>query len=546
MTAQAEADEITAFLVGNLPPTTPDPVTGHIPIPDEWDNWVRIRHMFLESEKELKDVWGKDNWAQDGVMRRTLRLAMGGLVYVPEVGFFEFDNDYTGRWNTQAKKNDDVAARWAVRAMNVACEFEAHHYDETPQINDKGQPKPDSSERDRFLKAMRPNVSMTNAVATLLRQSAPDVGIVVPHERFDAQPHLFACESGTVDLRDGSVRLTQMHDLVTKVSSVEYDARMPTPHWDAFLKSAHPDPDVRNFLQKVLGYSLTGENGEQRIFIHHGATTANGKSVLMNILSAILGGHMGAASNKVIVKQRNGSAAIGQDVVDMAGYRMLVLNETDEGAHLDDAAVKSLTSADLRADRAHYEGNRQHRVTGTIHLVTNHLPHITPDLAMRRRLTVIPWTQSFAANPDPYLESKLRTELPGILAWLVEGAQRWYADRAAQRSGLVEPDLCARALDVFFEEEDEVGAWLRDNTLPKDPDSDPATWIKASDLYADYRRWRFEQNHSGKEMSTTAFGRRLTTLGHGGRVARIGATTARVRPLGLLPKQSNVEAWWSR
>lgn len=513
-------------------------VRGPIPIADTWDNWVRVRAIFAGSGRDLKDLWTKENWAQDGVMRRTLRLAMGGLIYAPEVGFFEYEgNGETGRWLTQHKKNEDIAARWAARAMAVACEFEADDYDDTPELNSKGQPKANSSERDRFLDAMRPQVAMTNAVATLLRQMATDMGIVVRSEKFDADPHLFACASGVIDLRNGSVREPKMSDLLTKVSAVSYDPEMPTPHFTRFLESAHPDPEVRSFLQKVLGYSLTGEHREQRLFIHYGSTTANGKSVLMNTLSAIIGGHMGAASNKVIIKQRNGSAAIGQDVVDMAGFRMLVLNETDEGAHLDDAAVKSLTAADQRADRAHYEGNRQHRITGTLHLVTNHLPHITPDLAMRRRLTVIPWTQSFAANPDATLEDKLAAELPGILAWLVEGAQRWYAE------GLAEPDLCAKALDVFFEEEDEVGAWLRSSTTATDPNSDSKTWAKVGDLYAHYRQWRLEQSMSGKEMSTTAFGRRLSALGFDVRVTTFEGKAARVRPLVLTSKQSLSNFW---
>jgi putative DNA primase/helicase len=211
-----------------------------------------------------------------------------------------------------------------------------------------------------------------------------------------------------------------------------------------------------------------------------------------------------------------------------------MLNETGEGGILDSETVKSITSSDLRADRAHAQANQQYRVTGKIHLVTNHLPHITPDAAMRRRIVVIPWTQSFADNPDPNLEKKLMGELPGILAWLVQGAQRWYADFSTQGlKALAPPPLCAAELDRFFEEEDEVGAWMEERVMTLGLDTDPRGWTPVKDLFADYVGWRFQQGMQGQPVSTNAFGRRLSGKGYDGKTVRVGTGTAKVRPLKL-------------
>lgn len=507
---------------------------------DSWDLLTAGVQKYVPkaSDGEAVTSWPQEDWTQVGNAKRTIRMAAGRLAWVPERSNW-YECGLNGVWSRPSiAQRDDVAAKWCARAMEAAVTLEIHNYSDEPGKKQTAKGEVDDvSERDKFMKFMGESskVEMHTAVSTQLRRRAQDFGLEVPKDHFDAVPHEFACANGIVDLRTGEIRPIRQEDYVSVASAVAYDPEMPIPHFNRFLETSHPDAEVRSFLQKVLGYSMTNETSESKMFIHHGASTANGKSVLMNVLKAILGDHMAPASEKTIIRQRSQSSQrIGQDMVDLVGPRFLMLNETGEGGILDSETVKSITSADLRADRPHAQGNVQYRVTGKIHLVTNHLPHITPDPAMRRRLTVIPWTQSFVNNPDPNLEKKLRGELPGILAWLVQGAIRWYADfHASQKTGLVEPLACAAELDRFFEEEDEVGTWLKDQTMRLDDASDPKSWTPMKDLYTDYQNWRHQAALQGAPLSVNAFGRRLQAKGIEAKTVRIADKTPKVRPLRL-------------
>lgn len=506
---------------------------------DTWDLLTAGVGKYLPKAPDGEAVteWQMESWDEPGNIKRTLRMAAGRLAWVPEEnGWYECG--LNGVWRQPLAQRDDVAAKWCARAMDAARDLEVHNYDDEKKPVKPTAANPEgegSSKRDKFLEWMvkSSKVEMHSAVSITLRRRAVDFGIEAPKSRFNTQPHELAVANGVVNLRTGELRQARQDDYISIASPVIYDPEMPIPHFAKFLETSHPDAEVRSFLQKVLGYSMTNETDEEKMFIHFGSTTANGKSVLMNVLGAILGDHLAPASEKTIIKQKSMSTQrIGQDMVDLGGHRFLMLNETSEGGHLDNEAVKSITSADLRADRPHAKANVKHRITGKVHLITNHLPHITPDPAMRRRLVVIPWTQSFVNNRDPNLEKKLASELPGILAWLVQGAIRWYADyESSQSSGLVEPPLVAAELDRFFEEEDEIETWISESCMTLDVDSDHKSWTPNKDLYSDYIRWRQDQGLQGQPFSTNAFGRRLQGKGYEPEVVWMGGKTTKVRRL---------------
>lgn len=493
----------------------------------------RYTQHLPKDEEGRPEPWPEDKWDQLGNARRTLRLASGRLLYVREAQRW-FECGSNSIWaSPRGAKPDDVAAAWCARAMEAAQTLELPAYDDAPTTDSKGKPGP--SKREKFMAFMdiSSKVEMHSAVATQLRRRADDFGVLASSDQFNSAPFDFAVANGVIDLRTGELHQARPEDFISIASEVSYDPEMRIPTFEHFLATSLPDPTVRAFLQRVLGYSMTSVTDEERMFIHFGPKGNNGKSVLMDVLKAILGGHMTAASSKTIIKQKGPSTRSGQDMIDLIGPRFLMLNETNEGDALDTEIVKSITTGDLRADRALYEGNQEYRITGKFHVSTNHLPHITPDDAMHRRIVIIPWMESFLGREDPNLRRKLQSELPGILAWLVRGAVSWFEE--AQTSGRKvfddQPQVCAEALASFFEDEDEIGDWFIDQVVPLSKTEDPKTWTSTKDLYQHYVNWRFTQALSGQAMSINAFGRRLTAKGYEQKQVRFGDARVKVRPI---------------
>jgi putative DNA primase/helicase len=227
----------------------------------------------------------------------------------------------------------------------------------------------------------------------------------------------------------------------------------------------------------------------------------------MNVMRELLGEHMGSASSKALVRSKGEKHSV--EIADLAGPRFLQMSETAEGDHLEESTIKQITGGDRIAARKIAQSNQEWRITGKIHILTNHLPHISPSASNKRRLHLIHWPVEIE-RPDLRLEEKIRVaELPGVLNWLVEGVKMWSANLEQTQvagegrpTGLVKPHAATADLDEYLLDEDELGQWLLEVTLETD-----APTTKASTAYQSYRTWKWQRG--GKEMSQTAFGKKI-------------------------------------
>lgn len=465
-------------------------------------------------EVDTEVSWEPMPWTQGGMVKRTLRLAAGRIAYDPERRTW-YEQGPSGLWRAG---DADIPAAWAHRAVEAARQVEMDQYEEEKQ--------------DKFRSYLNEaaTTTYTTAVATELRRLARDHGIDVSASRFDADPFLVAFANGVVDIRTGELRAIRPDDFIATSSPYNYNPAAKRSDFEAFLASAQPDPLVRKCLQRAFGYSLTGSTKERVAFWHFAPVGTNGRSTLFNMLAPALGGYYGAANSRVLTKQqRNINGAIGQDLIDLDGKRMLVTNETVEGAQVSDD-YKNIVSGDLRADRPHAQANRQHRTIGKFHIPTNHLPHVTPDKATRLRTVLFTWGVSFEGREDRFLEEKLMAEAEGILAWMIQGATEWYADLVKVGTGLAIPASMIAARDEWFSQEDAVSGWLEECAL--DARQMPKKeWATVAELYDSFCRWTTKKRVP--PMSDTAFGRRLNALGFPSDKVRRGSATPWARPLEL-------------
>lgn len=333
-------------------------------------------------------------------------------------------------------------------------------------------------------------------IQAMISLAKSEVPIMPP--ALDASPWLLNANNGTVNLRTGELQDHRREDLITKIAPVEYDPEAEAPTWAATLERVIPQPAVRAFFKKLCGYAISGDVSEHVLPVLYG-TGANGKSTILNALLEAAGEYGMQAAADLLIAKRGGHPT---ELADLVGKRLVASIEVEDGRRLAEALVKSLTGGDKVRARRMRENFWQFDPTHTAFLCTNHKPEVRgTDNAIWRRIRLIPFTETIPpAEQDKKLPERLRAELPGILAWAVEGCLEW------QREGLTAPDEVRRATGAYRSEMDVIGAFLRDEC-----EIGEGYRGTIKDVYERYEEWCEE---SGERKETKRkFNARLTERG---------------------------------
>jgi putative DNA primase/helicase len=333
--------------------------------------------------------------------------------------------------------------------------------------------------------------------AVKLARSEP--GIPVTPDALDANPWLLNVANGTLDLRTAELRAHRREDLLTKMTNITYDPGATCPLFERYLEEILPDPELRSFLQRAIGYSLTGEVGERCFVILYG-TGRNGKTVLLETLRALVGDYGLNTDVDTLAPKKNGGENRG--IARLKGVRFTSASEAEEGQRLAASLIKRLTGGDQITARELYAEQFDFEPTHKIWLATNHRP-IVPgdDQAVWDRIRLVPFLVRIPEDAqDKNLKQKLRSELPGILAWAVRGCIEW------QRDGLGIAEAVTVATDDYRSEMDSFGAFIAERCVV-----DAEAWSAAAALYAAYVSWIEEVGE--RAVSKKRFGQRLAERG---------------------------------
>jgi putative DNA primase/helicase len=346
------------------------------------------------------------------------------------------------------------------------------------------------------------------APKTCLGRSRINAAVELSRARFHLEPNqmdgnidVVGCENGSMlDLITGS-RVPNGTGYLTRKLGASLEASTSCLEWTKFLTRIFDgDPDLIGFVQRALGYTLTGSVAEQCMFILIG-TGANGKSTFLKALHHLFGDYAASVPMAALMEQKNGSAQTN-DLAYLVGKRFVTASEGERGQRLAESKIKMMTGGDRISCRALYKDYSEFDPQFKLWLATNNLPNITGmDEAIWRRIMVIPFPVTIPPEErDRELGARLVQELPAILDWAIQGLRDW------RQQGLSPPSRVLQSTKTYRDDNDTVGQWIEAACIVE-----PRVQATMKELYESYKSWC--ENSAAEPMQNNSFGKELTRRG---------------------------------
>jgi len=314
----------------------------------------------------------------------------------------------------------------------------------------------------------------------LVESASLERSVRIHPAQVDREHFLLNVKNGTLDLRSGKLMPPMREKYITKCAAVSYNREATCHVWNTFLlRIMDGNAPLIYFLQKAVGWALTGDMSEQVMFILYGSG-ANGKSTFLNAIMDILGEY--AMSTQTETFMRKNGNMMSNDIARLRGARFVTTVEAEEGKRLSEPLIKQVTGQDVLTARFLYGEYFDFLPTFKIFMATNHKPMIKGnDLGIWRRIKLIPFTVTIPYEErDHDLMKKLQAEKSGILNWMIDGCLMW------QRERLGEPDEVRAATEAYQEEMDVIGSFVAECCVCC---SGETLRVSSSDLYRAYLVW---------------------------------------------------------
>lgn len=342
----------------------------------------------------------------------------------------------------------------------------------------------------KFLKKTRGTQAKKNITNELMHRKP------ITPDQFDVDDMLLNVANGYVDLTSRELHPHDRGKMFSQIANTDYSEKMQPSVWLDFLNDIFDgNEEVIRYIQKALGYSLTGSTREQVMFILHGKGR-NGKSIFVETISEILGDYSNNMQAKSLMVQKNDN--VNTDIARLSKARFVTSSEPNEGFRFDEGLIKQLTGGDKVTARFLYAEEFEYQPKFKIWVSTNHKPIIRgTDDGIWRRLILIPFeVQIPEEKVDKDLKYKLLRESPAILNWMTEGAYMW------MQEGLKMPDKLKEASQAYRTEMDVVEQFIEEKCKRTENVRETG---KA--LYEEYKKWADENNEY--KMDKNKFGKKL-------------------------------------
>ena len=325
--------------------------------------------------------------------------------------------------------------------------------------------------------------------------------IKVEDFELDTNNYYFNVDKYTLNLKTMRVMEPNQKHLITKKSNFIFEKGVDCPTWNLFLMQIfNKDLQLIRFIQKAMGYALSGDVSEQCLFILWG-TGANGKSTFLNVMLELFGDYATSTGIETFMKKNSEQS---NDLARLKGLRLVTTSEIEQGRQISESLIKVVTGEDALTARFLYGEYFSFKPTFKIFMATNHKPKIRgADNGIWRRIKMIPFTVTIPPEQrDKNLTAKLIAENSGILNWLLKGYAMW------KKEGLEEPDAVREANEEYRMDMDSVGTFVSDCL---ELDASLKWRLPTNMLYQTYVKWCSRNNE--RVMSQKWLGMRMSEKG---------------------------------
>lgn len=337
-------------------------------------------------------------------------------------------------------------------------------------------------------------------------------GVPASPDEFDAYTDFLNCQNGIVNLKNGELIPHDANFMMSKITYSEYDVTGAEPkRWLQFLDEiTNGNKELQEYIQKCVGYSLSGSNREQCAYFLYGIGN-NGKSTFLDTVADMLGNYASNAQPETIMMKKWGGDGANSDIARLKSARFVTCEEPTEGVRLNEGLLKQLTGGSKITCRFLYGDEFEYQPEFKIWVATNHKPVVRgTDVGIWRRIKLIPFEVNIPKEKvDKNLKYKLREEMPQILAWAVRGCIKW------QKEQMQEPDCVLEAVKEYKQEMDLLASFLEECVVI---DYEGDNRLMGNTLFKAYTRWAKDNNEY--EMSSKKFGREIAKKLEKGRTAQ--------------------------
>lgn len=404
--------------------------------------------------QELLEEWASSVAPSDEWMARFARKlfvkAFGGKIQIDDSGLASWIASQDGRslslrynpvlgWFTWTRSRwAQVSEAFATEVVRVDCDMfndaldalRSVEHDKCARIKSGWEHTEGCAEASVLVRQMRRyrNRAKINNLTMTLRHTT---GVLVEDvSAFDSHPHLLNCPNGVLDLTDGTLREPDPAWLMTKQTGAAYDPEATHPDIDKVLEAlSEMEPTTLEWFQRVLGSGCSGDQPSDDVNVINYGGGSNGKTTLLGAAMTALGDYAGTVPDSVW----GGSAdEVRKGLLSFRGKRLMYCEETPEEGKLPTETIKKLSGSKEVDARALYKGEVTFKASHTMLISTNHKPYVREtDKGTWRRLAMVPFTKIFEGT-DSTIRSRVESGADGraeaMLAWLVPGCMRWYAD----------------------------------------------------------------------------------------------------------------------